>query len=123
MDPVNSHDEEKLPTTVNEAVDWIIRHMPDRDIAMVRKMSSNVLMLFSHFSAGLAIRNGLLLNGENKALIRDCLKQKYGGPESGSDYLLYHLDDLSTFLLEKVWERLHAENSASDSQSRAESGT
>lgn len=123
MDPVNSHDEEKLPATVNEAVDWIIRHMPDRDIAMVRKMSSKGLMLFSHFSAGLAIRNGLLLNGENKALIRDCLKKKYGVPESKCGYSLYHIDDLSTFLLEKVWEMLHAENSASDSQSRAESGT
>ncbi len=120
---MNSHDEEKLPATVNEAVDWIIRHMPDRDIARVRKMSSKDLMFDFHFSAGLAIRNGLGLHGENKALIADCNRAMYGYSGGEREFLLYHADVFSTFLLEKVWEKLHTENPGTNPHSRADSGT
>lgn len=120
---MNLHDEEKLPATVNEAVDWIIRHMPDRDIARVQKMSSKDLMFDFHFSVGLAIRNCLGLNGENKALIVDYNRAKYGYSGGEREFLLYHADDISIFLLEKVWEKLHAENPATNPHSRADSGT
>lgn len=79
------------PTTLDEAVERLVRELSDEDMVRVRDTPQDDLILFHH-GWGTEIRNSFGLWVGNKALLESC----------GSG----HPDDVSMVIIEAVWRRL-----------------
>jgi hypothetical protein len=88
---------ERLPLTVDEAVDHLLPEIPDIEkLALKRGSKMEVLKL--HHGFGTWIRNEILRN--NMELVRDCERR------AGRKFRGYFLDSASGVILDALWERL-----------------
>lgn len=85
---------EPLPTTVDEAVQYLLAKLDEENRARLKSMSRSDLGSL-HFGYGMGIRNSLRLWDKSQALLKD--------PEIAP---LYHADFISHYLIEKLWEHL-----------------
>ena len=83
---------EALPSTIDEAVDFILSEMSDEDRKTFMETPRNDLIKYHH-GFGTAIRNRLGLWSGNSKLMQATGKQ--------------HPDDASMVIIEALWDRLH----------------
>lgn len=96
----DSANNQNWPTSVDEAVDRLLRETSEQDKATLRGMAKDGLIML-HLGWGMGIRNTFGLWGGNEALMESCAKV------SGLAFM--HPDDASMVIIEAVWERLHGE--------------
>lgn len=82
---------QKLPRTVEEAVNQILKEMSETDKETIRNKKKGELIMYHH-GWGTAIRNSFGLWGNNQALLEDTGKN--------------HPDGASMVIIEAVWEKL-----------------
>lgn len=85
-------EENGLPQTVKQAVDFLLEHMLEEDRVWLSTLPKKDMIKF-HFGAGMWVRNNFGLWKENKALLKDTGKE--------------HPDDASGVILDAVWERVN----------------
>ena len=95
-----------LPSTVNEAVQWILGKLDADRKNIIRDIPDDYELIDFHFTLGIAIRNHLGLHGENTNLIKSCLKEMGYIKSEKDEIRLIDADGISSFLLKKVWKRL-----------------
>lgn len=78
------------PSTLNEAIDRLMRVLEDEQKIMLATMSSEDLISL-HFSLGTAIRNAFGLHKPGNALLTDCG--------------VSHPDDATDLIIRKLWEK------------------
>jgi hypothetical protein len=83
---------EALPSTIDEAVDFILSEMSDEDKKTFRETPRNDLIKYHH-GFGTAVRNKLGLWSGNSKLMQATNKQ--------------HPDDASMVIIEALWDRLN----------------
>jgi hypothetical protein len=97
--------EDKLPETIEEAVQWMLHKLDLENRRTLKNMPKSDLGLLHH-GYGMGIRNALGLWGKNPALIQ-------AGKEKG----MPHPDLFSTFLIERLWEYLQSVELPNDTKS------
>ena len=88
---------DQLPTSVKEAIPYMLSRLDEESRANLKAIPRNDLIQL-HRSYGMGLRNGLGLWGQNKELLSD--------PELQG----MHPDDISHYLIEKLWDFLHAQD-------------
>lgn len=88
---------QQLPTTYEQAVNYLLINLSEDDIKKMRSTSKYDLIKF-HFGWALGIRNDFGLWGENPELLSSCAEKK------GSKNI--HPDDASMLIIEGVWAAL-----------------
>ena len=86
----------KFPETFAEAVDEVIRVLPQESLDELKKLQRGELFC-THFGIGMWIRNELGLWGENTKLLES------------EEFQFIHTDSMSTKLVEAVWEKLNGD--------------
>ena len=92
-----SEQPEQLPTTVAEAIQYLYSQLDEENRTQLKAMPRDELIKL-HRGYGMGVRNGLGLWGQNKALLSD--------PELQGMFP----DDISHYLIEKLWDSLHAQD-------------
>ncbi len=83
---------EELPSTIEEAVKYLLDRMPEADKLTLKNSAEDDLINY-HLGLGADIRNRLGLWGNNKKFL-----------DSLNGY--YHPDDLSMKIIEAAWKEL-----------------
>jgi hypothetical protein len=94
------------PSTVQEAVDWIIESMCEADKEVVRNTPEDQLWKF-HCLWGMGIRNGFGLNGLQNVKLLEDFGRLYRDRVGDSGYI--SPDDASEIIIHTVWKRLQGE--------------
>ena len=84
----------KLPETIDQAVDELLRVLPKDNTAEITAMSKDDLIAL-HFGLGMWIRNNLGLWGGNRKLLQATGKE--------------HPDDASGVIIDALWQRLQGQ--------------
>ena len=92
-----SEKNERLPTTVGQAVDMLLSELSNEEKTKIANMSKDNLTGL-HFSLGRFIRNEFKLLADNEELMESCSLL------SGQQDL--HADDASSVIIESLWESL-----------------
>jgi len=87
----------KWPETVDNLVNDLLTRLSEDDKKRIKETPKEDLRDF-HFNIGVDIRNTYGLWGTNKKLV----KQTVG--------IFGHPDDVSSIIIEKLWERLQRDN-------------
>ena len=96
------------PSTVDEAVEILLKVLPDRYKEQVRSTERKHLLRF-HFTLGPGIRNSFGLWGRNWKLNYSCCAaelRSLGLRYDNAPLQLMHPDHCSTVILQALWERL-----------------
>lgn len=91
---------DKLPETVDEAVEALLAKMPTKDKSQMARMDAFDPVDY-HLSLGMFVRNNFGLWSDGSPLLEDCRKVA-GDPE-------LDVDSASMLILEKAWEKVKAE--------------
>jgi len=95
---------DKLPVTFEEAIEKLKTDLGPEELEKLRQFVRNDLIKL-HFGLAMDIRNSYGLWGGNDALSQD-IADRMGGAA--------HVDDMSHFLIESLWEMLQDNSDESD---------
>jgi hypothetical protein len=90
-------DKDWIPSTIEEAIDYIFRSMSEKDIENAKKSTPGSY----HFNIGMYLRNNWNMWDTKSAMNQD-FQKRFG--------LFGHGDDLSGMILEGVWVRIRGED-------------
>lgn len=84
-----------VPSTVNEAIDYLYNNLSDEDKKFIKSEDNSACV---HFTIGMDIRNDFSLWEENTPISLD-FQKRFG--------LFGHGDDLSGIILDGVWAKVN----------------
>ncbi len=105
-------DEGQTIKTVDEAAELLLSELSDESKQNLRSMDKRDLIRL-HFTYGMYVRNKLLPQGGNQAIVQDCTRRLGLKPivlPDGREFgPIFHQDGVSAVVIEEMWKRLQGD--------------